>query len=353
MTLIEPQRNGQHSSTTLEDDAAKRQVVIDIVDEFSIYTALNQAKDIALDLKFNNVQVNEIEIAVSELVTNIIKHGGGKGQVRFIFKAENAEILEIEVEDWGKGIDDFFLALEDGYSSGGGGLGGGLPAINRLMDSFKLVSRPGSGASFYATKKVQNKSADPGPQWRFSVYSGPLESEKENGDGYFIKKRGNKSYVFLIDGLGHGIDAHHATQKALRHLENIYHWPEKDIIDVLHQKLSSTRGIVIGLMIVSDEEDTLRFTGIGNIAGYIIGKNSASFLNYSGIVGSNVRKFKTFEYPVESDSVLVLHTDGIKGEWSKSFDRHWDGNLQQFAHKIFTEYSRAADDSSIIVGCKK
>ena len=352
MTLIGPQRDDQHSSTAFAEDTAKRKVAVDIVDEFSIYTVLNHAKDIALDLKFNNIQVNEIEIVVSELVTNIIKHGGGKGQVRFFFKAENPDALEIEVEDWGKGIDDFYLALEDGYTSGGG-LGGGLPAINRLMDSFKLVSRPGSGASFYAAKKIQTKNINPGPQWRFSVYSGPLESEKENGDGYFIKKRGSISYVFLIDGLGHGIEAHHATQKALRHLENIYHWPEKDIIDVLHQKLASTRGIVIGLMIVNDEEDTLRFTGIGNIAGYIIGKKSASFLNYSGIVGSNVRKFKTFEYSVESDSVLVLHTDGIKGDWSKSFDRFWDGNLQQFAHEIFTEYSRATDDSSIIVGCKK
>jgi serine/threonine-protein kinase RsbT len=47
--------------------------------------------------------------------------------------------------DQGPGIADVELALQDGYSTTGKGLGSGLPAVRRLMDTFEIETAPGHG----------------------------------------------------------------------------------------------------------------------------------------------------------------------------------------------------------------
>ena len=49
--------------------------------------------------------------------------------------------LEIESRDTGPGIVDTALALQDGYTTGGG-LGSGLPSARRMMDDFELTTGP-------------------------------------------------------------------------------------------------------------------------------------------------------------------------------------------------------------------
>jgi serine/threonine-protein kinase RsbT len=58
--------------------------------------------------------------------------------------------IQIESRDQGPGIPDVCLAMEDGYSTGGG-LGSGLPAVRRLMDSFDIATGP-DGTAIVARK---------------------------------------------------------------------------------------------------------------------------------------------------------------------------------------------------------
>lgn len=58
--------------------------------------------------------------------------------------------LQMQVLDAGPGIQDLQLAMQDGYSTGGG-QGSGLPAVRRLMDEFQIESAP-SGTRVVVTK---------------------------------------------------------------------------------------------------------------------------------------------------------------------------------------------------------
>ncbi len=53
--------------------------------------------------------------------------------------------------DEGQGIEDIDLALQDG-SSTNGGLGGGLPGVNRLMSEIEISSVVGKGTVVRAVK---------------------------------------------------------------------------------------------------------------------------------------------------------------------------------------------------------
>ena len=56
--------------------------------------------------------------------------------------------------DDGPGIADIELALQDGYSTGGG-LGLGLPGTRRLMDDFYIDSKSGQSTTVTATKWIR------------------------------------------------------------------------------------------------------------------------------------------------------------------------------------------------------
>jgi len=59
--------------------------------------------------------------------------------------------VELVAQDEGPGIADIPLALSEGYSTGGG-LGCGLPGVQRLMDDFEINSTPGLGTRIVARK---------------------------------------------------------------------------------------------------------------------------------------------------------------------------------------------------------
>jgi serine/threonine-protein kinase RsbT len=80
--------------------------------------------------------------AVSELTRNILQYAG-EGTCAIIDASdESRRCIRVIVEDQGPGIPNLDLALRDGYSTSGG-LGAGLPGVQRLMDEFHLTSRPG------------------------------------------------------------------------------------------------------------------------------------------------------------------------------------------------------------------
>ncbi|MDD5308649.1 MAG: ATP-binding protein [Deltaproteobacteria bacterium] len=104
----------------------------------------------------------EIAIAVSELVTNVVKYAG-QGTLTLRRLDDNGRGIEIVVEDDGPGITDLESAMKDGYSEGrmlcaddvpshGRGLGTGLGAVRRMMDGVSMENRAEGGLRVVAVK---------------------------------------------------------------------------------------------------------------------------------------------------------------------------------------------------------
>lgn len=119
-------------------------------------------------------EINDIKTAVSEAVTNAIIHGyeniygyGKYGNLQPAYitihpgKVEirckiTGKILEIEVEDYGKGIDDINQAMEPMFTTkpeyNRAGLG--FAFMEAFMDDLEVLSNPGVGTLVRMTKRL-------------------------------------------------------------------------------------------------------------------------------------------------------------------------------------------------------
>lgn len=117
--------------------------------------------DLAAEWGFDDSAVAAIQIATSELGANAARHGGG-GTVTASLVTSPITALEVLVLDEGPGIEDIASSLVDGFSEGRmlgeevlydrQGLGTGLGAVARLMDSLEITNRPEGGLRVVARK---------------------------------------------------------------------------------------------------------------------------------------------------------------------------------------------------------
>jgi serine/threonine-protein kinase RsbT len=137
-------------------------LIINISTQSDVVFAQNKAKSFAASLGFLKNDQWNVAIAVSEASTNIIKFAK-RGMIIFRVLKGNRIGLEFEALDEGPGISDIELALKDGFSEGRNlsedeilcqrkGIGSGLPAIARLMDSLDIKEREDGGVRIIAKK---------------------------------------------------------------------------------------------------------------------------------------------------------------------------------------------------------
>ena len=102
-------------------------------------------------------EMSDVKTAISEAVTNAIIHGyeqeKGKVCIRCTLRGD---LLEVEVEDWGKGIVDVEQAMEPMYTSKpeADRSGMGFSFMEAFMDELEVSSIVGDGTIVSMKKKL-------------------------------------------------------------------------------------------------------------------------------------------------------------------------------------------------------
>lgn len=298
----------------------------------------------AQELGFDEIQTGGISIVVNELSTNILKHAK-RGEIICTICDESISILAI---DKGPGIGDVLSALKDGFSTHGTA-GNGLGAIRRLSTRFDLFSAVDKGtvvlSQFNKSDKELNNDFD---LWGFSL---PIKGEIVSGDGWTDKK-GDVHKVMISDGLGHGLQANNATRVAIETFTNSQNRTPLEDIELMHLALRSTRGAAVSVAYIDHNRKIVEYCGLGNIVGNIISRSSSKrLISYNGTAGVQMRKIQSLPYPLENDSIIVFHSDGLSSNWNLS---DYPGLLIKhpliIAGILYRDFSRANDDVTVIVG---
>jgi len=129
------------------------EVNIRIATEADIVTARQTAREIALQAGLAGSNVALVATAVSELARNIVQYAHSGSIAVQLVDRDGKRGIEVIAHDEGPGIADVAMAMQDGYSTGGG-LGLGLPGTKRMMDEFELVSHLGAGTTVTTVKWV-------------------------------------------------------------------------------------------------------------------------------------------------------------------------------------------------------
>jgi serine/threonine-protein kinase RsbT len=126
-----------------------------IYTEADVPSAMRLARAAAQEAGFSLVEICYLATVATELASNLWIHAGGGVFSVQLFTAES--IIEMRTRDIGPGIENIALALKDGYSTAGG-LGCGLPSIERLMDGLEIASQLGEGTQI-RTWKINRHAA--------------------------------------------------------------------------------------------------------------------------------------------------------------------------------------------------
>ena len=127
-------------------------VVVAVTEEWHVPQAQRAATALAGSVGLSQVAVYSIATSVSELANNLFFHARDGGTITLRAVRRNRSVgVEIVAKDDGPGIADVDLAVRDGFTTNGG-LGGGLPGVERLMDEFEIQSQVGAGTRVVASK---------------------------------------------------------------------------------------------------------------------------------------------------------------------------------------------------------
>ena len=117
-----------------------------ILSDMDVAAARIAVRDWARQIELTVLDLTKVMTAASELARNALIHGGGGTMQLQVVSQGSRKGLRATFSDRGPGIPEIDLAMQDGYTSGGG-MGIGLPGARRLVNEFALSTEPGGGTS--------------------------------------------------------------------------------------------------------------------------------------------------------------------------------------------------------------
>jgi serine/threonine protein phosphatase PrpC len=172
-----------------------------------------------------------------------------------------------------------------------------------------------------------------------------------NGDAFLIRKWNESMLVAVIDGLGHGQFAHKASRSALTYIEKHYDQPLSDIFRGVGRVCRSTRGVVMALVRFDWARGIVSIGNIGNIEIRVFGTDDVPMIaTRRGIIGSASPVPLIREHPWDERGVMVVHSDGIRTQWSWSeFSAYQHEPPTVLAGRMLSKLARDTDDATLVV----
>ena len=302
----------------LDDDEtwAEDAAWIRVEDPSAAGAARRSAAELAADLAFPEVRAAELAIVVTEIATNLVKHAEQASLLLRVVRARDAAGIQVVAVDGGPGLRDVATASVDGVSSTGT-LGLGMGAISRLSSTWDVHSVPGRGTVLTASLWAGAAPAPPrGGAGEAAGLTRPITGEEACGDAVAVRRAGGASILLVVDGLGHGPLAELAAGEAVRVFRASSATAPGALLAEIHREVQHTRGAAVAVAALDRAAGTLRYAGLGNIAGTVVSDGRRSGLvSLPGIAGHNARSLRETEHPLPPDAVVVMHSDGVRERW--------------------------------------
>ncbi|NBE94865.1 transcriptional regulator [Nonomuraea sp. KC401] len=258
---------------------------------------------------FDATQAGQVAVAVSEAVSNLVKHAV-EGSVMVRMNPEPPATVELVAIDAGPGMADIARALRDGYSSVGT-LGIGMGAIARIATGYDVHSLPGRGTVLAMYFTV---GREPAPPAHASGLTRPIGDEQVCGDSFAISTTGAATTIMVCDGLGHGHIAAQASQLAI---ELFLQAPEREplaIVDRLHRGMGVTRGGALAVARLGGGSVT--YAGLGNVSGWVAhAQGRQGMVSVPGIAGHQGARLRQHTYELPGHATVIMHSDGMSERW--------------------------------------
>ena len=186
----------------------------------------------------------------------------------------------------------------------------------------------------------------------WAVSDRPLPGEPVSGDRALVSVDGDgRALAFVVDGIGHGSEAAHAAERAVRAVEPA---PSRDVVALAercHAELAGTRGAAIAIATIDGASGLLAWLGVGNVEGRIVhGDRGVESLRLApGMVGHRLPRLCESAAALGRGDLLLLATDGIEPGFADALRTH--GSCEEIAARVLAAHGRASDDA-LVLACR-
>jgi phosphoserine phosphatase RsbX len=175
--------------------------------------------------------------------------------------------------------------------------------------------------------------------------------EGESGDQYLVCCNENGILIAAVDGIGHGAEAANAAGVAIAVLRNGIGAPIIPLVVACHEKLRSTRGVVLSVASIDVKHSLMTWLGVGNVQGVLVRadkRNSAqeTLLLRAGVVGDQLPQLQAAVLPVGRGDMLVFATDGVRSDFTATLSAL--ENPQRAADRILKTFGSGSDDALVL-----
>lgn len=322
-------------------------VAYEVIESSQVGEARRRLLKFARDLGFTEKNENKLSIIATELATNLVKHSGKGGRIIVQGLNSGTDVgVEIFSLDAGRGM-DISECLVDGYSSTGT-LGTGLGAVKRMTDEFNIFSLPGSGTAIQC--KVWNDSTTERLPFARGGLTVPYKHELMSGDKWYVADIPDGLYCLLVDGLGHGVEAAEASNLAIKRFKECLTLPPSAMLKALHTALRGTRGAVGAVAKINTVEQTIVYSGLGNISGILsVDGDYKHLVSMNGTLGYEARKTLDVNLPWNPGSMLIMHSDGLSAKTPDKISEVHTSEVPVIAAWLFQHFAKTTDDATILV----
>ncbi len=199
-------------------------MIIRVTDSSHAGEARRHAALLAEDAKLGERESGSLAIAVTEMVTNLVKHAGNGTVIVEAVANNGSSGVRLLGLDRGPGIRDLSAALRDGFSTAGTA-GNGLGAIKRLCNTFDIYTsarpRDRDPGGILATTE---KNSHPLSPLEVGVVSVPIKGEDVCGDGWGVKKTAES---MLLHGRGWSWSWHSGCGSGTGGAKNLFYIPQR------------------------------------------------------------------------------------------------------------------------------
>lgn len=317
-----------------------------VADKSQVAEARRDVSDLARRIGLAQERIDQLSIVVTELATNLLKHGGGGNIYAGPCHDADGSGLELLALDRGPGMTDANRCMQDGYSTAGSP-GTGLGAIARLADIVHIYSRPGQGCAIMA------RFVEPAAK-RVSAQLGmaltPYPGERVCGDAWAWHDSASGPTLLLGDGSGHGIEAARAAETAVREFALHAEAECEHIVERLHRVLAPTRGAALAVARIDTAARLIRFCGVGNISGVLIDAGKTRhMISHNGTAGHVAPRIREFTYEFSGPPLVILHSDGLTSRWDiASYPGLAVQHPSLIAGVLLRDHRRGRDDASVV-----
>jgi negative regulator of sigma-B (phosphoserine phosphatase) len=178
----------------------------------------------------------------------------------------------------------------------------------------------------------------------------PCPGETDSGDGHLVTRRSLRTLIAVMDGLGHGPEAHKAATTAAAAITETPDAPLRSLFEHCDAALRRTRGVVMTIASIADDGQ-MEWMSVGNVGALVVRSapphRHESVVAHGGIVGYRLPSLYQGSTRLDAGDLLIMATDGIRSDFVSWVDPTLSPQI--IASRILEGHTCGYDDALVMV----